>query len=241
MSPAVASPGLPNAVTDSAGRFTIDDAPETFALEAGQTGYAEGGFGVRRPVGRAARIDLAPGQRLDDLEILLFREAVITGRVTDETGAPVAGLEVELSRIDARGRWTLPGWTSSEGEPYRPVTDAMGYYTAHVAPDEYAVAAIRGCVPAFHPSEDHLQSAALVTVDPGELLTGIDVQLPPRRVGLVRGRFPIPADPQATSFTPSASAPERPLRNPWRLRRRHLRRRQRSVRRLFAGGHVRRG
>lgn len=203
--PCLASPGLPDAVTDSAGRFTIDDAPGTFVLEAGQTGYAQGGFGVRRPVGRAARIDLAPGQRLDDLDILLFREAVISGRVTDETGAPVAGIEVELSRIDARGRGAFPRWTSSEGGPARSVTDAMGNYTARVAPDEYAVAAIRGSVPAFHPSEDRLQSAALVTVEPGELLTGIHVQLPPRRVGLVRGRFPIPADPQATGLLSSAS------------------------------------
>jgi hypothetical protein len=199
----LASPGLPNAVTDSAGRFSIDDAPGTFALEAGQTGYAEGAFGVRRPVGWAARIDLAQGQRIDDLEILLFREAVITGRVTDETGAPVAGIEVELSRIDARGRATLPGWAGSESRPARSVTDAMGNYTAHVAPDEYAVAAIRGSVPAFHPSEDRLQSAALVTVEPGELLTGIHIQLPPRRVGLVRGRFPIPADSQATRLPSS--------------------------------------
>jgi hypothetical protein len=199
-----ASPRLPNAVTDSAGRFTIDDVPGTFALEADQTGYAQGGFGVRRPVGHPARIDLAPSQRLDDLDILLFREAVITGRVTDETGAPVAGIEVELSRIDARGRGTLPGSTSIEGGPVRSVTDAMGNYTAHVAPDEYAVAAIRGSVPAFHPSEDRLQSAALVTVEPGELLTGIHVQFPPRHVGLVRGRFPVPAEPQATRLRSSA-------------------------------------
>jgi hypothetical protein len=203
--PCLASPGLPNAVTDSAGRFTIDHAPETFVLEADRTDYAAGGFGVRRPIGRAARIDLAPGQRLDDLEILLFREAVITGRVTDETGAPVAGLSVEVSRIDARGRWTLPSWSSAEADPYKPVTDASGYYTAHVAPDEYAVAAVRGLVPTFHPSEEHLQSAALLTVDPGESLTGIDVQLQPRRVGLVRGRFPIPADPKALRIGPSIS------------------------------------
>ena len=56
--PCVEFGGLANAVTDGAGRFTMDDAPETFVLEADQTGYAEGGFGVRRPVGRAARIDL---------------------------------------------------------------------------------------------------------------------------------------------------------------------------------------
>jgi hypothetical protein len=190
-------------VTDSAGRFAIDDAPQIFVLEAGRTGYAVGGFGVRRPVGRAARIDLAPGQRLDGLEILLFREAVITGRVTDETGAPVAGLTVELSRIDARGRWTLPSWTRSEGDPYRPVTDATGYYTAHVAPDEYAVAAIRAGVPGFHPAEDQLQAAALVTVDPGEVLAGIDVHLPARRVGSVRGHFQVPADQQSMSLHPS--------------------------------------
>ncbi len=203
--PCLASPGPPNAVTDSAGRFTIDDAPGTFVLEADQTGFAQGGFGVRRTSGRAARIDLAPGQRLDDLEILLFREAVITGRVTDETGAPVAGLTVEVSRIDARGRWTLPGWTSNERDPHRPVTDAMGYYTALVAPDEYAVAAIRGFLPTFHPSVDRLQSAALVTVDPGEVLTGIDVQLTPRRVGLVRGRFQTPAGLQPIGRVTSIS------------------------------------
>ena len=207
--PCSAIEGVAGVVTDSAGRFTIDDLPGTFVLEAGQTGYAVGGFGVRRPVGRAARIDLAPGQRLGDLEIVMFREAVITGRVTDETGAPVAGLTVELSRIDARGRWTLPSWTSGERDPHRPVTDAMGYYTAHVAPDEYAVAAIRGGVPAFHPAEDHLQAAALVTVDPGEVLTGVDVHLPLRRVGSARGHFQIPADPQAMRLNTSIR-----LRNP---------------------------
>ena len=203
--PCLASNRWVNTLTDSTGRFSIDDVPETFVLEADQTGYADGGFGVRRPVGRAARIDLAPGQRLDGLEIRLFREAVIAGRVTDETGAPVAGITVELSRIDSRGRSTLPGRNHSGGDPYKPVTDAKGNYTAFVAPDEYAVAAIRGSVPTFHPSEDRLQSAALVTVDPGELLSGIDIQLPPMRVGRVRGRFQIPADPQALRMAPSIS------------------------------------
>ena len=130
---------------------------------------------------------------------------MITGRVTDEAGAPVAGLDVEVSRIDARGTSTRSIGNSSEGDPYRPVTDATGRYTAYVAPGEYAVAAIRGFVPVFHPSVEHLQSAALVTVDPGEVLTAIDVQLPPARLGRVSGRFQIPADPQAVRMAPSIS------------------------------------
>jgi protocatechuate 3,4-dioxygenase beta subunit len=203
--PCRASPGLPNALTDSEGRFSIDDVPGTFVLEADQTGYAEGGFGVRRPTGRAARIDLAPGKRLDGLEILLFREAVFTGHVTDENGSPVQGIEVELSRIDARGRSTVPSWNSADADPARPLTDARGNYTAYVAPDEYAVAAIRGFVPAFHPSVERLQAASLVTADPGEVVSGIDVQLPPARLGRVSGRFPIPADPLAVRFAPAIS------------------------------------
>jgi hypothetical protein len=88
--PCLAITGLVNATTDSGGRFSLDEVPETFVLEADKTGYAEGGFGVRRPAGarRASTSRRARGSMAS--RFCCFREAVITGRVIDETGAPVA-------------------------------------------------------------------------------------------------------------------------------------------------------
>lgn len=90
--------------TDSQGGFEFTGLPAGFyRLQASSGQYSAGylsiAYGAKRPTGpgsmdQGATIELAEGQRFDKVTIALPRGAVITGRVTDENGAPLARVQV---------------------------------------------------------------------------------------------------------------------------------------------------
>jgi protocatechuate 3,4-dioxygenase beta subunit len=85
----------PEGFTDAAGQFFITDVPAgTYHFRASKVGYVEQAY---RDVGGSAQLlELAPGDKVDKVLFRLDRAAVITGRITDETGEPAIGTEVLL-------------------------------------------------------------------------------------------------------------------------------------------------
>jgi protocatechuate 3,4-dioxygenase beta subunit len=91
-------------VTDAEGAFLLTDVlPGTYELVATRSGYAEGAYGRRWPGGDGRSLPVAPGQVLTDLRITAWELAVITGRLVDERGEPLPGVQVEA----LRRRWSL--------------------------------------------------------------------------------------------------------------------------------------
>src|SRR5262249_2481514 len=99
----------PSAVTDGEGRFSFSFPRGSYTIAASKTGYA--------------RRDVAQTSDDQPIEIRLQRGAVISGRVLDEWGDPVAGVNVTLepsngsrdgrsiatATTDDRGEYRLPG------------------------------------------------------------------------------------------------------------------------------------
>jgi hypothetical protein len=148
--------------------------------------------------------DAQQGHRIGDfVTVRMVRGGVITGTVTDSSGAPLAALGVSAVRVrDLEGRATfLPG---SSGMPAR--TDDRGVYRIYgITPGVYLVVAghtqlnwaaaytpYEGDAPTFFPSATR-DTAAEVTVRPGQEVVGIDIRYRDERGRRVTGKLALPA------------------------------------------------
>ena len=102
---------------------------------ASRGGYIDAAYGQSRPAGYGQPIPIAPGQRITDVEIRMWRHAVITGTVLDEAGEPVIGI-----RVQAMGGGHVAG-RRRYGAGASGTTDDRGVYRiAQLVPGDYLVA-----------------------------------------------------------------------------------------------------
>ena len=121
--------------TNAEGRFAfVGLAAGPYRLEASKPGWLPGASGRRRPGGGSAPIELADGERRNDLTITMWRTAVIGGRVTDDNGDPLIGAEVRAMRQQfVAGR-------PHHDTPIRARTDDRGVYRfSTLIPGDYLV------------------------------------------------------------------------------------------------------
>jgi Carboxypeptidase regulatory-like domain len=89
------------AITDDLGRFTLRDLPAgRFRLTAERGAYVTSVYGAKRPGRPGTLITVADGQQVANLRVRLWRGAVVSGVVRDESGDPVP--DVEVSAVPAR-------------------------------------------------------------------------------------------------------------------------------------------
>ena len=85
--------------TDASGRFILKDVePGRYQLWAQRNGYVQQAYGQRGSERSGTTLTLGPGQTLSDIIFRLAPAAVISGRVFDEDGEPVAGASVQAMR-----------------------------------------------------------------------------------------------------------------------------------------------
>ena len=122
-------------LTDTEGRFVFMDLPRgTYTIIATKPGYADGAHGRRRPMGLGQALTLADAERIGDLKIPIWKHAVITGRITDESGEPLVGVGARVLQrtIVAGKRKLMPGAEAR--------TDDRGVYRiASLTPGDYVV------------------------------------------------------------------------------------------------------
>jgi hypothetical protein len=127
------------ALTDADGRYELRDLPAgSWMLRATKTGFVAQQFGQRAPFAPSDPVVLADGQRLT-ADFALERGGVITGRVFDDGGDPLANVRVTAMRaqLTATGRRMVGAGAGLT------TTDDTGAYRLHgLAPGAYYVSAV---------------------------------------------------------------------------------------------------
>ena len=119
------TPGpLPSTLTDDQGRYELRNlSPGRYQLRATRGGFVEVGYGQRRPFEPGRPLDVREGGTLENINFSLPVGSVVSGRVVDEAGEPVARGYVQLARYGyfngARRIMTLHGDSTDDRWEYR--------------------------------------------------------------------------------------------------------------------------
>lgn len=191
--------------TDAEGRYDFADLPAgRFVITASKGGFVTLQAGQRRPFEPGNPIALADAQTLTDIDIALPRGSVITGRITDEFGEPIAMAQVQAQRYQyGPGGQRRLTFGSGPGGPVV-FTDDLGQFRLYgLMPGEYVVSAVvrqmamalgpgstndssEGFAPTFYPGTINVADAQPVTLGLGQELT-LHIPLSPARMARVSG------------------------------------------------------
>ena len=192
------------ATTDAQGRFEIKELlGGRYTITAQKAGYVTTSYGQRRAEQPGTPLELLEGQIADKVTLSLPRGGVITGRVVDEFGDPIAGAQVNALRFRFvnNGRRLVP---TGNGQ-----SDDLGNFRIFgLAPGEYYVSAglrsqnmmgmnmsggsmssnVEGYAPTYFPGTPNAAEAERIVVRVGRDTTDISFALTPTRLVMVSGR-----------------------------------------------------
>jgi len=174
--------------TNLRGEYELRDLPAgRYTISVTRSGYLAWEYGRRAPGEPGKTLQVDEGAILEKIDLAMPRAGIITGRVIDETGEPVPGVNVWIMRSEFyRGRRKLVPATSSAQ------SDDTGHYRASgLQPGSYlAVAMLRetwvaggekkqvfGYAPTFFPSTATAAEAQRVSLAAGKEVSNIDIAL----------------------------------------------------------------
>ncbi|MFI5177742.1 MAG: collagen binding domain-containing protein [Vicinamibacterales bacterium] len=125
-------------LTTAEGWFAIPDVPSgQYIVRVQADGYVNGYYGKFRPDDLDGVLPVAPGQRVADAAVKMWKAAAIQGTVTSDDGHPIAGATLEVR--DRRAR----GYGGILGIPVRTQTDDRGrYHVSGLGAGDYIVAVL---------------------------------------------------------------------------------------------------
>ncbi|MEO8681299.1 MAG: carboxypeptidase-like regulatory domain-containing protein [Vicinamibacterales bacterium] len=193
--------------TGADGRFEIKELPAgRYTVSASKGAFVAIQYGQKRPSEPGTPIELADGQIAEKVNFSLSRGAVIAGRIVDESGEAMSGVNVQAMRyafIAGSRRLTPAGGMGDR-------TDDQGAYRVYgLAPGDYYVSATSGFgagnmvmnlgttvsnteadgyAPTYYPGTPNLSEAQRVTLKLGQENANIHFTLNPTRLAQVRGR-----------------------------------------------------
>jgi hypothetical protein len=197
------NPGaIPPVMTDSQGRFIITDLePGSYQLTAARNGFARQMYGERSPGRGGAPLNVVGGQSVKDIVFRLTPAGTVIGRVSDTSGEPVAGIQVQLlqSRYDVDGKRTFQtvsaARTNDRGE-YRLYWITPGRYFLNAAPGRSSFdfnafvneVVDPGFTVTYYPGTLDVSIASAIEVTAGAEIGPLDFTIQQQRVYRVRGR-----------------------------------------------------
>jgi uncharacterized protein (DUF2141 family) len=199
-------PILINKETDEQGRFVIPNLdPGRYRITAERQGFLRQAWGARKYSGGNTPVMVGDGQAVKAIDFRLMPQGVITGKVLDEDGEPMANVQVRAQRaynFNGRKGWnTMATATTSDIGEYRLPELKPGSYVVAATPRNNQMNAMASrdpndALPAgpeltyastYYPSTADGTAAIPVDVTEGAELRGIDVRLVKTRVFRVRG------------------------------------------------------
>jgi hypothetical protein len=185
-------------MTDPEGRYLIGELPAgSHNVSADKGGYVQAQYGQKTPNTPGRTLTLADGQKLENLDIGLYRGGVITGFVSDEFGEPIADARVQVLRL----RW-MNGQRRPMPAGRGSTTNDRGEFRIWgLSPGEYFVAATAGdrgyfddesgdragYTPTYFPGTPSLEEAQRVSVAAGQESAGVSFALTLTRTVRISG------------------------------------------------------
>ena len=187
-----------NTSTNARGEYELKNIPEgRYTLAASRGGYLRVEYGERRPGDGGKPIQVADGQHVDRIDLTMPRAGIISGRLVDETGEPIAGVSVyamrqayyqgrrrlvpmgHMMRTDDTGQYRLLGLEPGE------------YYVMATARDTWTVKGppphVAGYAVTYFPGAASPTSAQRVQVGSGQEVPNTDFALVASRTATLSG------------------------------------------------------
>jgi Carboxypeptidase regulatory-like domain len=183
--------------TDAEGRYEFKELPAgRYTLSASKGSYVQLQYGQLRPFEPGKPIEVLEAQTLEKLDFALPKGGVITGRILDEFGEPLADTQVAAMRHqNFNGRRQLvpagrPAMTNDIGE-FRLFAIPPGQY--------YLSATLRptsmmgdtddrsGYAPTYFPGTSNLAEAQRVSIALGQVVSDVNMALMTTRTARISG------------------------------------------------------
>ena len=172
--------------TTDAGRYEVRGlAPGDYNIRVQAKGYISAEYGQRYATERASPVDVRGGRYTTGINVRLEAAGAVTGRVFDDRGEGLAGVEVELltdRQMPDGIRPVSVGFAQTEAEGAFRIGDVLPgdyYLRAYVSP---SVHPSRGgnrqaYVATFYPGVPRLEYSQSLRLSSGQELFGIDLPL----------------------------------------------------------------
>jgi hypothetical protein len=196
--------GSRSTVTDDTGAFSFTALPEgRYSLSASKPGHINGSFGQRIPGRSGTPIQLADGQKLQ-LQLQLWRGAVITGPLVDEHGEAIPNTPVRVLR------YVMPGGQRTLQQAGNAQTDDRGIYRIFgLQPGEYLVSATPRNTNQVSVASEAARAAVAAALERGSPSEDMRVMVNQQvrveeqaRVEIVQGGAIAGGDEQPTGYAP---------------------------------------
>lgn len=184
--------------TSTLGVFEAKDLPAgRYSITASRAGFLRQSYGQRRPGEPGRPIQVADGQALTGIDFALPRMSVISGRVTDEVGEPLAGATVfpmQMRYFRGKRRLVPVGTqvrTDDTGAYRLTGLDPGDYYVMATTRDTWTVDGNEkervGFGPTYYSGTLSMSDAQKVKAAIGQEVSAIDFSMVPGRVASISG------------------------------------------------------
>ena len=196
------------ATSDGEGKFVFEGLqPGRYQLTAERQGYLRQAYGSKRSsgMGMGTILNLGKGEQMKDLTLPLTPHAIISGKVLDDDGDPVANASVRAMRYafmngkrqmmpsgqagsDESGDYKIGGL--APGRYFLVASKQRGMFMSDAAPPDAKPGKIEeDLVTTYYPSVTDSSSATPIDTIAGRSAPGTDIRLRKAQVVRVRGKL----------------------------------------------------